>query len=149
MRIAIANDHSGVAMKQMLTEYLEAKGHEIINLGTDSTEAYDYPLAGAKLGLTVREGKADLGIGICGTGIGISLACNKVKGIRAAVCSEPFSAKMSRIHNNANIICFGARVIGDEMAKLIVDEYLNASYDDSGRHSRRVAQIMDIENREH
>lgn len=147
MRIAIANDHAAVELKNVIVQHLLAKGHEVINLGTDTKASYDYPLAGAKLGLTVREGKADLGIGICGTGVGISLACNKVKGIRAVVCSEPYSAIMSRKHNNANILCFGARVIGEEMAKLIVDEWLKAEFE-GGRHEKRVNMIMDIESRD-
>lgn len=147
MRIAIANDHAGVELKNTVVQHLLAQGHEVINLGTDTISSYDYPLAGAKLGLTVRQGKADLGIGICGTGVGISLACNKVKGIRAVVCSEPYSAIMSRKHNNTNILCFGARVIGEEMAILIVDEWLKAEFE-GGRHEKRVNMIMDIESRE-
>ena len=147
MRIAIANDHAGVELKKALTKMLEEKGHRVINLGTDSQESFDYPLAGAKLGLTVREGKADLGIGICGTGIGISLACNKIRGIRAALCSDTFSARMARQHNNANIICLGARVLGEELAKDIVNEWLNAKFE-GGKHERRVNMVMDIEARE-
>ena len=147
MKIAIANDHTGVEIKNVIIKHLEEKGYEVINLGTDSSESFDYPLAGYKLALYVREGKADLGIGICGTGIGISLACNKVKGIRAVVCSEPYSAKLSRMHNNSNICCFGARVVGQEMAKMIVDEWLNASFE-GGRHQRRVGLLTEIENKE-
>ncbi len=147
MRIAIANDHAAVDMKNMLIDYLKEKGHTIINLGTDTKESYDYPLAGARLGLYVREGKADIGIGICGTGIGISLACNKIRGIRAACCSDTFSAAMAREHNNANILCFGARVIGDETAKTLVDAFLNAKFQ-GGKHARRVSMVMDIETRE-
>lgn len=146
MKIAIANDHAAVDMKNAIMRHLLEEGYEVINLGTDTKESYDYPLAGAKLGLTVREGKADLGIGICGSGVGISLACNKVKGIRAVVCSEPYSAIMSRKHNDANVLCFGARVIGEEMAILIVDEWLKAEFE-GGRHKRRVDMIMDIESR--
>ena len=94
----------------------------------------------------IADGEADLGIAICGTGVGISLAANKVKGIRACVCSEPYTAKLSRMHNNSNILAFGARVVGSELAKMIVDEWLNASFE-GGRHQRRVDMIMDIENK--
>lgn len=147
MKIAIANDHTAIDIKKVIIEHLQEKGHEVINLGTDSKEAYDYPLAGYKLGLYVREGKADLGIGICGSGVGISLACNKVKGIRAVVCSEPYSAQMARRHNNANICCFGARVVGSDMAKMIVDSWLDAEFE-GGRHQRRVDLLSQIEERE-
>ena len=147
MKIAIANDHTGVELKNIISAHLIDKGYEVINLGTDTNESYDYPLAGHKLALFVKEKKADLGIGICGTGVGISLACNKVKGIRAVVCSEPYSAKLSRMHNDSNICCFGARVVGSEMAKMIVDSWLEASFE-GGRHQRRVDQIAQIEEEE-
>lgn len=146
MKIAIANDHAAVEMKNFVMDYLKEKGYEVINLGTDSHESCNYPEFGEKLGRAVVDGEADLGIGICGTGVGISLACNKVKGVRAVVCSEPFSAKMSREHNNCNILCFGARVIGQELAKMIIDEWLGAEFA-GGRHEKRVQMIMDIENR--
>ncbi len=146
MKIAIANDHAAVEMKNFVMEYLKEKGYEVLNLGTDSHESCNYPEFGEKLGRAVVDGEADLGIGICGTGVGISLACNKVKGIRAVVCSEPFSAKMSREHNNCNILCFGARVIGQELAKMIIDEWLGAEFA-GGRHEKRVNMIMEIENR--
>ena len=98
------------------------------------------------MGRAVVDGAADLGIAICGTGLGISLAANKVKGVRACVCSEPYTARMSRLHNNCNVLCFGARVVGSELAKMIVDEWLNTSFE-GGRHQRRVDMIMDIENK--
>ena len=126
MKIAIANDHSAVELKNIIKEHLESKGYEVLNLGTDSTESCDYPVYGEKVGRAVADGEADLGIAICGTGVGISLAANKVKGIRACVCSEPYTAKLSRMHNNSNILAFGARVVGSELAKMIVDEWLGA-----------------------
>lgn len=147
MKIAIGNDHTGVSLKKEIQTYLEAKGHEVVNCGTDNTESYDYPLAGVRVSQAVVSGEAEVGIAICGTGIGISLSCNKVKGIRCAVCSEPYSAMMARRHNDANIIAFGARVVGVEMAKMIVDSYLESSFEGE-RHSRRVGMIMDIEERE-
>lgn len=146
MRIAIGNDHAAVEMKNIIKAYLEEKGIEVINLGTDTDESVDYPLYGEKVGNAVVSGEAELGIAICGTGVGISIACNKVNGVRAVCCSEPYSAKLSRIHNNSNVLCFGARVIGPELAKMIVDEWLEAEFI-GGRHQRRVDIISDIEKR--
>ena len=146
MKIGIANDHSALEMKKDIIAYLESKGHEIVDYGTDSTESTDYPIWGEKVANAVASGEVEKGIAICGTGLGISLACNKVNGIRACVCSEPYTAKYSRLHNNCNIICFGARVIGIEMAKMIVDEFFETEFE-GGRHQRRVDMIMDIEAR--
>lgn len=146
MKIAMGNDHSAVELKTMIKEYLQGKGYEVLDLGTNSTESCDYPEYGEKVGRAVASGEADLGIAICGTGLGISLAANKVKGIRACVCSEPYTAKMSRLHNNCNVLCFGARVVGSELAKMIVDEWLATEFE-GGRHQRRVDLIMDIEKR--
>jgi ribose 5-phosphate isomerase B len=146
MKIGIANDHSALEMKKEIIAYLESKGHEIIDYGTNSTESTDYPIWGEKVANAVASGEVEKGIAICGTGLGISLACNKVNGIRACVCSEPYTAKYSRLHNNCNIICFGARVIGIEMAKMIVDEFFETEFE-GGRHERRVNMITDIENR--
>lgn len=146
MKIAIGNDHTAVEMKEAVMAHLLERGFEVLNLGTDSTESCDYPEYGEKVGRAVVSGEADLGIAICGTGVGISLAANKVKGIRACVCSEPYTAKLSRMHNDSNVLAFGARVIGIEMAKMITDEWLDAEYL-GGRHQRRVDMVMDIENR--
>lgn len=146
MKIAIGNDHAAVEMKNIIKEYLEEKGCEVINFGTDTLDSVDYPLYGEKVGNAVVSGEADLGIAICGTGVGISIACNKVNGVRAVCCSEPYSAKLSRIHNNSNVLCFGARVIGPELAKMIVDEWLGAEFL-GGRHQRRVDIIAEIEKR--
>ena len=145
MKIAIGNDHVAVELKNHITKYVEAKGYEVVNFGTDSSESCDYPVYGEKVARAVASGECDLGILICGTGIGISLAANKVKGIRAAVCSEPYSARLTRQHNNANIIAFGARVVGQAMAEMIVDEFLNAEYE-GGRHQNRLNKIEKIEN---
>lgn len=146
MKIAIGNDHSAVELKNHISQFVEKMGHTVVNFGTDTTESCDYPIYGEKVGRAVATGECDLGILICGTGIGISLAANKVKGVRAAVCSEPYSARLTRRHNDANIIAFGARVIGPAMAEMIVEEFLNAEYE-GGRHQRRVDMITDIENR--
>ncbi|HJC46446.1 MAG TPA: ribose 5-phosphate isomerase B [Candidatus Lachnoclostridium pullistercoris] len=146
MKIAIGNDHTAVDLKNTISDYLKELGYEVINLGTDSRESCDYPIYGEKVGRAVADGQADLGIAICGTGVGISLAANKVKGIRACVCSEPYTAKLSRMHNNSNVLAFGARVVGDELAKMIVKEWLDAKFE-GGRHQRRVDMIMEIENK--
>ena len=147
MRIGIGNDHSAVEMKKEVMKFLQDLGYEVINYGTDSTESCDYPVYGEKVGRAVVAKEVDLGILICGTGVGISLAANKVKGVRAVVCSEPYSARLSRQHNNTNILAFGARVVGIELAKMIIEEWLNADFE-VGRHQRRVDMIMDIEKRD-
>ena len=143
MKIAIGNDHVAVDMKNQITTYLESLGHEVINMGTDSTERCDYPISGEKVARAVAEGRAERGIAICGTGVGISLAANRVPGIRAVVCSEPYSAALSRQHNNTNVLSFGARVIGVELAKLIVRSWLDAEFE-GGRHAVRVRMLDDI-----
>ena len=144
MKIAIGNDHVAVEMKNHIIDYLTAKGHELVNFGTDTNERCDYPIYGKKVADAVAKGECEFGILICGTGIGISLAANKVKGIRAAVCSDPYSARLTRQHNNANIIAFGARVVGEATAEMIVDEFLNAEYE-GGRHQTRIDMISAIE----
>lgn len=144
MKLVIGNDHAAIEMKNEIKEYLEGKGIEIVDVGTNSSESFDYPISGYRVGKMVASGAVDGGIAICGTGVGISLACNKVKGIRACCCSEPYSAEMSKRHNNANVICFGARVIGIETAKQIVDAWIGAKFE-GGRHQRRVDEIMEIE----
>ena len=141
MKIGIGNDHAAVDLKNQVVEYLEGKGYEVVNFGTDTYESCNYPEYGEKVGRAVAAGDVDLGILICGTGVGISLAANKVKGVRAAVVSEPVSARLTKEHNNANIIAFGARIVGSEMAKAIVDAWLDAKYIGSGRHERRVNMI--------
>ena len=143
-KIAIGNDHAAVALKFEIMEYLKEKGYEMINVGTDAPDSFHYPVSGYRVAKMVAAGEADLGILICGTGVGISLAANKVKGIRCCVCSEPYTAKMSKQHNNTNILAFGARVVGPDLAKMIVDEWLNAEFL-GGRHQTRVDMIMEIE----
>ena len=145
MKIVIGNDHTALEMKREIIRHLEERGHSVINVGTDSLDRTDdYPVYGEKAAQLVARGEADLGIIICGTGVGISLAANQVPGIRAVVCSEPYSAKLSRQHNNTNMLAFGARVIGVEMAKMITDAWLDASFE-GGRHQRRVDMITEIE----
>ena len=144
MKIAMGNDHSAVEMKTIIRDYVKTKGYEVIDFGTDTSESCDYPEYGEKVGRAVASGEADYGIAICGTGIGIGIAAGKIKGIRVCTCSEPYSARLSRMHNNTNVLTFGARVIGTEMAKMIVDEWLDNAYE-GGRHDRRVAQLTEIE----
>lgn len=146
MKIVIGNDHVALDMKYQIKDYLESKGHEVIDVGTDSNERCDYPVYGEAAANMIISGKADCGILICGTGIGISLSANKVNGIRACVCSEPYSARLSKQHNNTNVLAFGARVIGIELAKMIVDEWLNASFEGE-RHQRRIDMLSEIEKR--
>lgn len=147
MKIGIGNDHAALEMKNQVMEYLEEKGYEVINYGTNTPESCNYPEFGEKVGRVVVSGEVDCGILICGTGVGISLAANKVKGVRAVVCSEPYSAKLSKQHNNTNILAFGARVVGIELAKMIIDEWLGAEFE-GGRHQTRVDMIMAIENKD-
>ncbi len=144
MKLVIGNDHAAVDMKNEIKQYLEEKGIEMVDVGTNSTDSFNYPISGYRVGKMVAEGKVDGGIAICGTGVGISLACNKVDGVRACCCSEPYSAEMSKRHNNSNVICFGARVIGIETAKQIVDAWINAKFE-GGRHENRVNMIMEIQ----
>ena len=144
MKLAIGNDHVAIDMKNEIRAYLESKGIEVVNVGTDSAERFNYPVSGYKVAKLVASGEADGGVLICGTGVGISLAANKVRGIRACVCSDPYTAKLSKQHNNTNIIAFGARVIGIETAKMIVDEWLAAEYE-GGRHQTRIDMIAEIE----
>ena len=146
MKIAIGNDHSAVEMKNMIMEYVQGMGHEVVNFGTDSTESCNYPEYGEKVGRAVASGEYDCGILICGTGVGISLAANKVNGVRAAVCSDVTTAHLVKEHNNANIIAFGARIVGPELAKEIVKAYLEAEFE-GGRHATRVAMFEEIEKR--
>lgn len=146
MKIAIGNDHVAVEMKEQVCAYLESLGHTVVNFGTDKKERFDYPIAGEKVARAVADQQVDCGILICGTGFGISLAANKVKGIRAIVCSEPYTAKLSKEHNNSNILAFGARVIGIELAKMIIDTWLAAEFE-GGRHQKRLDMISEIENK--
>lgn len=146
MKIIIGNDHAGPEMKKEIAAYLEELGHEVINFGVDTTESCNYPEIGEKVGRAVAAGEADCGVLICGTGVGISIAANKVKGVRAAVCSDTATARLVKQHNNANIIAFGARIVGIEAAKDIVKAYLEAEFE-GGRHQTRIDMIHAIENR--
>lgn len=141
MKVVIGNDHSAVFLKNEIVNYLNSLGVECINVGTDSDKSVDYPVFAKKVCREVLD-KNIFGIAICGTGIGISIACNKVKGIRAALCHESFSAKMTRKHNDANVLCLGARVIGGELAKDIVKTFLDTKFE-AGRHQKRIDMLED------
>jgi ribose 5-phosphate isomerase B len=140
MKIALASDHGGYELKEYLKEHLSKRGIELIDLGTDSDASVDYPEFGRACGETVANGRADRGIVCCGTGIGISMAANKVKGVRCAVCTNAFAAEMSARHNDANIIAFGGRVLDKETAAELTDIWLDTPFE-GGRHSRRVAAL--------
>ena len=140
MKIGVSNDHPAVEMKNEIKKYLEEKGYEVIDYGAQTTESCNYALYGKKAAEAVVNGEVEKAVLICGTGIGISLAANKVKGIRCAVCSEPVSARLSKEHNNANMIAFGARIVGIEMAKSIVSAWLDAIFA-GGRHQQRIDTI--------
>ena len=142
--IAIACDHSALEMKKEIEGLLESMGLEYRDFGTDSTASCDYPVFGARAARAVASGECERGIVICGTGIGMSLVANKVKGIRCALCSEPYSAKLTRLHNNANMLALGARVVGPELAKMIVETFLTTEFE-GGRHQRRVDLITAVE----
>lgn len=144
MKLLMGSDHGGIHLKKHLAAYLTGKGYEIIDVGTDTEESCDYPDFAAKLCGELVKGTADKGILVCGTGIGISIAANKCKGIRAAVCNDVYNARMSRMHNDANVLCMGERTIGVGTAELIVDTWLSTEFE-GGRHVRRVAKIMDLE----
>ncbi|HIW21200.1 MAG TPA: ribose 5-phosphate isomerase B [Candidatus Dorea intestinavium] len=140
MKIGIASDHAGYELKEEILKIMKEEGYDMVDYGTKSPDRVNYPDFGRKLGEGVASKEVDCGIAICGTGIGISIAANKVHGVRAAVCSEPVSAKLSKEHNDANIIAFGARIVGIEMAKAIVEAWLNAKFQ-GGRHVDRVSLL--------
>lgn len=144
LRIATGSDHAGFALKQVLVAHLREGGFEVQDLGTHAAERCDYPDYGAAVARRVAEGGADLGLLVCGSGIGMSMAANKVPGVRAAVVSDCFSARATRQHNNANILCMGERVVGIGLACDILDAFLGASFE-GGRHAQRVAKITALE----
>ena len=143
--IAIGADHGGFDLKEQVKKHLDERNIEYKDFGTFSGEAVDYPVIAKAVGKAVAKGEAECGILVCGTGIGMSIAANKVKGIRAACCSDTFSARFTKMHNNTNVLCFGGRVLGAGLALDIVDAYLDAEFE-GGRHEKRVNMIMDIEN---
>ena len=144
--IAIGSDHGGYLLKEELKKHLEQKGYEFIDFGTDSTASCDYPVYAEKVCRAIQSGECEKGILICGTGIGMSMCANKCKGIRAAVCGDHFSAEFTRRHNDANVLCMGARVIGPGVALQLADIFLTTEYE-GGRHANRVSMMMELENK--
>lgn len=140
MRIAVGSDHAGFHMKQALAQHLRDTGHEVIDCGTHSEDRVDYPDFGAAVGRAVSGGEAEAGLCVCGTGIGIAIAANKIPGIRAAVVHDATSARLSREHNDANVICLGERLIGPAVARDALDAWMEATFE-GGRHEGRVAKL--------
>src|SRR3569623_3767041 len=143
MRIAVASDHAGFALKDELAAWLRDSGHVVIDLGTNSTESVDYPEYGERLARAVASGDAERGVAVCGSGIGISIAVNRNSDCRCARVDDPLSARLAREHNDANVIAFGGRLIGSDMAKACVTEFLNTDFA-GGRHQRRVDQLSQL-----
>lgn len=146
MKIALGADHGGFSLKETAKKHLEELGHEVQDLGTYDTASCHYPIYAEKVARTVAEGKADAGILICGTGIGMSIAANKIPGIRAAAVSDCFTAKATRQHNNSNILCLGERTVGPGLALLLIDTFLSTEFE-GGRHQTRVDMISALEER--
>ncbi len=144
MPIAVSSDHAGFQLRQLVAEHLKAAGNEVLDLGTADTTSVDYPDYGAAIGVAIAEGRAEFGIAVCGSGIGICMAANKIHGVRAATVHDVTSARLSRLHNDANIMCLGERFIGPQVALDSVDAFLAADFE-GGRHIRRVEKIMKLE----
>ena len=147
MRVAIGSDHAGYELKQQLAAYMKNLGHDVLDLGTDSTDPVDYPDFAEAVAKEVVRGNADRGVLICGSGVGASVAANKVPGIRAGVCHDTYSAHQGVEHDDINILVVGARIVGVELAKEITRTYLGAEFSKEERHRRRLDKVMDIERR--
>ncbi len=145
--IALASDHVGLTLKKVIMELLEEKGLEYRDFGAYTTQRCDYPVFGSAAARAVASGECDRGIVICGTGVGISLSANKIHGIRCVVCSEPYSARLSRLHNNTNMLAMGSRVVGEDLARMITEIWLETPYE-GGRHQRRVEQLAILEEKQ-
>lgn len=144
MHIVVGSDHAGPAVKDQIKQHLTELGHTVTDVGTNSTDSTDYPDYAAQAARLVVNGEVDLGVLICGTGVGIGISANKVHGIRCAICSEPYSAVMARRHNNANMLAMGARVVGTDLALMIVDSFLAGQFE-GGRHQRRIDKITALD----
>ena len=144
MKISLGCDHGGYALKEHIKAYLESKGHEVVDCGTYSTDSCDYPIFGEAAARKVQSGECERGIVICTTGIGISIAANKVCGIRCALCTDPLMAEMCRRHNDANMLALGAGIVGPNLAERIVEAFLTTEFE-GGRHARRVGLITEME----
>lgn len=147
MTVSIACDHGALALKNRLLAYLREQGHEVLDCGTDSTASCDYPQFAAAAAQAVVDGRCQRGIVLCTTGIGMSIAANKIPGIRCALLSDPWSARMTRLHNDTNMMALGAGVVGENLALEIVDTWLNTPFSGEERHSRRIRKLMALEDR--
>ena len=145
MKIAIAADHRGHAMKERVAALLNEQEHEVLDMGTNSSKSCDYPDMGYQAAKAVADGVAEMGVTLCGTGIGMSIVTNKVDGVRAAICHDELAAQMSRRHNNANMLCLATDVLGEEMMRRIVMTWLETEFEDGGRHERRIMKVACIE----
>ena len=143
--LAIASDHAGYPLKQALIQHLTDRGYSLDDLGCDSTASVDYPAYAAKVCQGIVDGRYEKGILVCGTGVGMSMAANKVPGIRAALCNDCFCTELTRQHNDANVMCIGGRVVGEELAKKIVDIFLTTEFSNGANHNRRIQMIKDME----
>jgi RpiB/LacA/LacB family sugar-phosphate isomerase len=147
VRLAVAADHRGFAHKAPVVAALEQEGHGVLDLGTTSTEPVDYPDYARAVGAAIREGRADLGVLLCGSGAGVSIAANKIRGVRAALCHDLFTARQSREDDDANVLCLGARVVGVDLAIELVREFAAARFSHAERHERRLRKVLEIEAR--
>ena len=141
MKIGIGNDHAAVEMKMQIKEFIESMGHEVVNYGVDTTESCNYPEIGERVGRAVADKEVDCAVLICGTGVGISIAANKVKGVRCALCTDPYLAKMTRLHNDANMLALGGGITGKNLALEIVDTFLDTEFSQGENHIRRISKI--------
>jgi RpiB/LacA/LacB family sugar-phosphate isomerase len=148
MRIAVGADHAGYPLKVEVVRFLEEQGHEVTDLGTHSTDPVDFPMYARQVGQAVQLGKADRGVLVCGSGVGACVAANKLRGIRAALCHDTYTAHQGVEHDDVNVLCLGGRVLGPALAYDIVRSWLTARYIGTGRHKRRVDQILEIERSE-
>lgn len=148
LQIAIGSDHAGFSYKQILIEKLEAEGYSTTDLGTFTPDPYDYPDIAQKMGLHMQEGSTDKGILICGSGVGVSVAVNKFKNVRAGICHDAYSAHQGVEHDDMNVLCIGQRIIGIELAQEIVQRFLEAHFTGEERHQRRLNKVLDIENQQ-
>ena len=144
MKIAIGSDHAGLSLKNELVEAIKARGHEIRDVGTFSGESVDYPDFASQVARSVGKGEVERGVLVCGTGIGMSIVANKHRGVRAALCTSEFEARMARAHNDANVLCVGQRVVGPGLARAILETFLDSPFE-GGRHEKRVQKIRDAD----
>jgi ribose 5-phosphate isomerase B len=145
MKIAVACDHAGFPLKDFVLGVIRSQGHEVVDLGTYSTESVDYPDYAEKLGLAVVNGDAERGILLCGSGVGACIAANKIKGVFAGLCHDAYSARQGVEHDDMNVLCLGARIIGPELARVLIEEFLDARFSEEERHARRVGKIRKLE----